>query len=407
MKVVLGVEELVRRVESIAIGLMTLSRLYALGLLAAADTRAKLEYARQSSVFADAAALVHEFLGRYFQRPGALVAWPDPWHPQRRDLLTNGRVLDSDVSDSTSALAARLSEAVASLMQVVADDVCASPVEPVLVQLESLLQAPPPLGRLGVPVLLAAAHSGPPRKAVDGPKHVATDPVFRPAFSLRDQSIPHWTLASEVAVPHFWTVCIKETVGAELCALSVVEYDGLPVAFYRDLAKQAWDEMRHAQSYLKIAIRLIPDLLASLETGDPLAADLTTFQQTGRGLPIPIERNLYEAIWNSTLAERLVLFQVDTEVPGSARKVARHNRSLERHPDLARAIEYDLRDEKDHTRIGRTWLKYLVPDPAERRELVRTTRLLRGVLVLTAFAHYGGRDLGGLVAEFTASGETG
>jgi hypothetical protein len=75
--------------------------------------------------------------------------------------------------------------------------------------------------------------------------------------------------------------------------------------------------MRHATSYLMNAIGLIPELLASLEPADPLVADLKAFQQTGRGLPIPIERNLYEAIWNSTLAERLVLFQVDTEVPGS------------------------------------------------------------------------------------------
>jgi len=400
----LGVDRLATRLESIATGLTTLSRLHALKLLGAADSLGKLNEARAASVSIDGAAQVEEFLGRYFQRQLRKIAWPDAWHPNQRGFVADCKVTTRRLTIAAATLANEVANEVAGLRAVVSEDLCGSAVEPLLAQLATILPPASSTVRRDTRTL-TGADEGPPRRSAIGPTHVKTDPVFRPSFSLMDRAIPHWTLASNVAVPHFWTVCIKETLGAELCALSMVEYDGLPLAFYRDMAKQAWDEMRHALLYLRAAIKLIPELRASLVTDEPLAIELANFERTGRGLPIPIERNLYEAIWNSTLAERLVLFQVDTEVPGSARKKKKQaTRELDDHPDLARAIEYDLMDEQDHKRVGRTWLKYLIPDPADRRESIGATRLIRGILMLTAFAHHGRRDLGDLIADFSERG---
>ena len=46
----------------------------------------------------------------------------------------------------------------------------------------------------------------------------------------------------EDIMPSFWSVAHSEMLAAELCALSIIEYDHLPLKFYLDLAKQSWDE---------------------------------------------------------------------------------------------------------------------------------------------------------------------
>jgi uncharacterized ferritin-like protein (DUF455 family) len=91
---------------------------------------------------------------------------------------------------------------------------------------------------------------------------------------------------------------------------------------------------------------------------------------------------------NASLTERLILFNVQTEAPSAARKKRQTELALCRaHPELKMALEYDLRDEIAHARIGQTWLKYLVPSRADRRRAVAMTDRLRSILILTSFAH--------------------
>jgi hypothetical protein len=69
-------------------------------------------------------------------------------------------------------------------------------------------------------------------------------------------------------IRYLWTVCVGETMAAELCALSSIEYDGLPPAFYRDMGKQAWDEMRHAVALPRRRRRHAPSLEEILKDVD-------------------------------------------------------------------------------------------------------------------------------------------
>jgi len=102
----------------------------------------------------------------------------------------------------------------------------------------------------------------------------------------------------------------------------MVEYDGLPLAFYRDFAKQARDEMRHALLFFRLGVDLLPSFLAWPPPDHPLVPGARRFAETGSGLPVPRERNLYE--------------------------LAGH-------------------DEASHARFGKIGFEHLVPEKANRR----------------------------------------
>lgn len=210
----------------------------------------------------------------------------------------------------------------------------------------------------------------------------------------------------EENVPYFWSLAIRESLAADLCALSIVEYDQMPLSFYRDMAKQSWDEMRHSTYFFDLALTLIPELVDQLDTDHPLHANLTRFLATREGLPIPRERNLYEAILNASLVERLVLLHRDTETPGILRIKEKINSEFcSSRPHIGAALEIVMRDEVTHSRFGNVWLKHLIPDARERQDAIATTELLRGVLLLSAFAHHGGGSLGQLLSRYS-QGET-
>jgi len=184
----------------------------------------------------------------------------------------------------------------------------------------------------------------------------------------------------------------------------MAEYDGLPLAFYRDMAKQTWDEVRHAVYCLDTALMLLPQLEVELPYDHPTRAAVRRFRETGTGLPVPLERNLYEAIANASLVERLVLMHHDTETPG-IRTLKEHigSQFCQVHSDIADGLAIFRRDEISHSRIGNVWFHHLVPDLEKRNTIIANTRLLRGVLLLTSFAHHGGDGFGYLMESYSSS----
>ncbi len=187
-------------------------------------------------------------------------------------------------------------------------------------------------------------------------------------------------------------------MAAELCALNVLEYDGLPLAYYRDFAKQCWDEVRHAQFYLRLAVELLHDFMARAPAGHPLLPGARAFLATGKGLGVPREGNLYVVAWSAPLDERLVLMHLDTEAPA----VPALRRELEspfcaKNPGIASDLALTLLDEAAHARIGKRWLAHLHPEPERRDAAIERARMLRGVYVAAALAAGAGLPLGEVI----------
>src|SRR5205807_4370080 len=63
-------------------------------------------------------------------------------------------------------------------------------------------------------------------QTVRGPRRVALDPLFAPAFSLLEE--PARRAMDSHPAPHSWCLSTREAMAAEICALSLVEHDGLP-----------------------------------------------------------------------------------------------------------------------------------------------------------------------------------
>jgi|GEM_PF-2158963 len=395
------VAEITDQLDRLTQSLTTLSRLYALRLLADRDRLSKLEASGHFAVCMDLAVLIEEFAARHYRRKPALIIWPPNFHPERAGMLQGGAVELTCLAEYIRGLTRHVLDLLALIEDGTAGMLMAAPARALMGQLRVAL---PRIQGDAVehPVAVdRGAAPNAPHKALSGPTFVHTDPIFTPTYSLIDEHVPVFGDSLSETVRYLWTVCVGESMAAELCALSAVEYDGLPLAFYHDMGKQAWDEMRHAVGYLDVAVAMLPEVEESLPSGDPLRTAIHRFRKRGTGLPVPRELNLYETIFNCSLEERLILFQIQTEAPGASRKKQNLRSELcRRYNDLAVTLEYDFLDEISHARIGRTWLAHLLPDPNARREAIANTSLLRSVLLLTSFAHHGGGSLSGLLDRY-------
>lgn len=210
------------------------------------------------------------------------------------------------------------------------------------------------------------------------------DPIFQPSFSLLESPQPSFRDDRLSAISYFWYLSIKECLASELCALNIAEYDGLPLAFYCDMAKQCYDETRHAYHFLQTSLEWLinnPEI-----SGAPRSA-IAEHNLHIRGLAIPIQGNFFEMIHAADLAERLILMNAKTESVAVQKLRARLSSKLSQaDPHFKFATEVDLQDEISHVRIGATWLSYLMPDSKNRSEKINDTMLIRGALMLNTFA---------------------
>lgn len=385
--------------DALAQSLLACGRLSALALLGEPTSIAKLERARDAVLRIEQAAAVLDFAARYFQLKPALVAWSTRDRPDTRGLLANGRVAMDATRAAIAGASRDAADAIAALSAAEARTPLLAPLSLILAPIAPTLPAGAP--RDDLPRRAARPPAGP-VQALRGPLHVDLDPIFAPSLALLD---PESQKAFDAhRGPHYWCLSIREEMASELCALSLVEHDGLPLAFYRDFAKQAWDEMRHAQFFLRLGLDLLPDFLATAPPDHPLVPGARRFRDTGAGLPVPLERNLYELTWNATLTERLILMHIDTETPGLA-SFAEDLRSdfCKERPAVAFDMEIAEHDETSHALLGKRWLEHLLPDKADRKAAQDRARLMRGMLMLTAFAHYHDAPLVEMVARIQST----
>ena len=394
----MAAEVLSARLGALSARLVTLARLSALALLGELRAVDKEERAREAVQRIEQAAAVADFALRYYQLKPTNVAWSLADRPDQQGLLTDGRVAMSATRAAIAAAAQETANLIADLRSAATATPMLAPLSLLLPQIAATLPASSGAG--------PSAHATEPlqREPVQvlrGPRQVDLDPAFDPTIDLLDPA--NREVIDSHRAPFFWNLSIREEMASELCSLSMVEYDGLPLAFHRDFAKQAWDEMRHALLFFRLGVDLLPSFLAWAPADHPLLPGARRFAETGSGLPVPRERNLYELTWNATLTERVILMHIDSETPSLATftKELRSDYCKER-PAVAAEIELAGHDEASHARFGKIWFEHLVPEKADRKLAMERTLLLRGVLMLTAFSHYSDAPLVEMMTRFSS-----
>jgi hypothetical protein len=385
-----SVQRLKQRLAELCVLLPTYARLAALKVIDEAVYRRKLTLARDVLSIFHAAVTVQQWVRQQFHCSASPVGWPDEFNPSRLGVLSDGRIDPTALSYSLSCVCSAILAARSAALE------CCSFREfshwvPTIEELFSKIPMEgvdkPANGPRSFQVAERAALSRVPTKAVVGPRLSRLDPIFACQYSLREFSAPIRADRLEAMVPYFWTLSSREAMVCDSCLLSIVEYDGMPLRFYVDMARQAADESRHAVMYLDLAIELMPAYLESPARDPKTAAFIESFLNHRGGLPTPREGNLFSCMWHASLEERLVIMQIATEgaAVSSTRRAIRS--SLARQfPSVMRAFEVDYYDEVAHTRIGTTWLRHLCPDAEERKNAIESTKLLRGILLLTCFA---------------------
>lgn len=384
-------------------GIICLGRLQALAILAHGTLASKAKHAELAHVNFRHAATINSFLNEYYRTSVTqFVAWPSEHNPINSEILSGGLISIEKLEHVISELTVDIAVTVEKLKVIECEQPLLAPVKTALSSVFSHF-SDSTLGGSDLNIEVTATNKV--TKAFAGPICVPLDDSFVPTYSLLQKAVPGYGDTAKEVVPYFWGLAIRESLAADLCALSIVEYDGLPLQFYIDMSKQSWDEMRHSRFFFDKAVELLPELLNELQDNDSLLDNVRQFIASGKGLPIPKERNLYEAILNASLTERLILLHRDTETPGIMRiKEKISSPYSAQRPWLVDALTIVMRDEVTHASFGKTWLEYILPDENEREDLIQDTELLRGVYLLTSFAHHGNQDLTSLLSKY-ASGE--
>ena len=393
---------LLAEADQLLAALVAHGRLSALALLAEPSLSSKRVRAEASALWLERAFGLQDFLSRHFQVRPKPVCWPAALRPDGAGLLV-GEAVDLEATDALLGRIAQDAAGLAASAQALTEGV--ELLDPARLHLATLRQhlpnlSSPPAARSWTAPAKAAIPTEP-VQALHGPLEVGLDPIFAPTYSVLDREAV--AQAGSHRAPLFWNLALRESAAAELCALSIVEHDGLPLAFHRDFAKQAWDESRHARLFLAEALDLLPELLSQVPEDHPMACAVRRYQACPEvGLPVPLERGLYDTIWSCSLEERLILLHIDTETPG----VAGFQRELrgpfcKSHPAVAGRLEIATRDEASHARLGKAWLTWLVPKAAERTARIEQALLQRGVLILTSVARHEPVPLRALIEQRT------
>ena len=145
-----------------------------------------------------------------------------------------------------------------------------------------------------------------------------------------------------------------ELCAAELMARNSHEHPEMPWDFHVDMARQCWDEIRHAE---------VHDQLMSQELGC-------------RWGDFPIGFAYFKSIYAFDLLGRLVLFNGTSEQKAMWRHSHRRKVLVELgQARVARVFDYLLADEVPHVHNGKRWGTYLLGgDEAAYREKMRELR---------------------------------
>jgi uncharacterized ferritin-like protein (DUF455 family) len=187
------------------------------------------------------------------------------------------------------------------------------------------------------------------------PHHPARAPIFKiegPFVDLSNPDLPTRELAIELMHANFTDL---ELTTIEICCSSVLENQAMPWEFVTDMARQSWDECRHAESFQRrietlggcMGQRPTRFLHWDITRGQALSVTLCSHQMIGEWTGID------GALWFASL------FRARGDV------------------ETADVFDFVARDECTHSGFGSKWLRYLAPEEARRAQLMEEARMLR------------------------------
>jgi len=180
------------------------------------------------------------------------------------------------------------------------------------------------------------------------------DPFLAEELYVNDPELNHVPVEPEEQRHFFHGLMDAELTAAELMARNSHEYPDMPWDFHVDMARQTWDELRHA----KVHYMLMPTALGC-RWGD-----------------YPVTFSYFRSIYAHDLLGRLALFNSTSE----QKAMWRHSRRREVLTDrgqakVAMVFDYLLADEVPHVHNGVRWGVHLLDgDEAAYRRKVRELR---------------------------------
>jgi uncharacterized ferritin-like protein (DUF455 family) len=180
------------------------------------------------------------------------------------------------------------------------------------------------------------------------------DPYLADELYVNDPELNHVPVEPEEQRHFFHGLMDAELTAAELMARNSHEYPEMPWDFHCDMARQIWDELRHAK---------IHHLLMPAELGC-------------RWGDYPVGFSYFQAVYAHDLLGRLALFNSTSEQKAMWRHSRRRGVLMERGQEkVAMVFDYLLADEVPHVHNGVRWGSYLMGgDEGAYRERVRELR---------------------------------
>jgi Protein of unknown function (DUF455) len=180
------------------------------------------------------------------------------------------------------------------------------------------------------------------------------DPFLTDELYVNDPDENHVPVEPEEQRHFFHALCDAEICAAELMARNSHEHPEMPWDFHVDMARQVWDEMRHARIH-----RILMPTELGCEWGD-----------------YPIGFSYFRSIYAYDLLGRLALFNGTSEQKAMWRHSHRRKVLVDRGQEtVAKVFDYLLADEVPHVHNGVRWGTFLLDgDEGAYRKRVRELR---------------------------------
>jgi Protein of unknown function (DUF455) len=180
------------------------------------------------------------------------------------------------------------------------------------------------------------------------------DPFLSEELYVNDPDENHVPVEPEEQRHFFHGLMDAELCAAELMARNSHEHPEMPWDFHVDMARQTWDEVRHAR---------VHEILMPTELGCAWG-------------DYPIGFGYFRSIYERDLLDRLALFNSTSEQKAMWRHSHRRKILVERGQEtIAKVFDYLLADEVPHVHNGVRWGTYLIDgDERAYRAYVRELR---------------------------------
>ena len=180
------------------------------------------------------------------------------------------------------------------------------------------------------------------------------DPFLSEELYVNDPDLNHVPIEPEEQRHFFHGLMDAELCAAELMARNSHEHPEMPWDFHVDMARQTWDEVRHAR---------VHEILMPTELGCAWG-------------DYPVGFDYFRSIYARDLLDRLALFNSTSEQKAMWRHSHRRKVLVERGQDtVAKVFDYLLADEVPHVHNGVRWGSYLMDgDENAYRAHVRALR---------------------------------